>query len=153
MLAGWLQRKMLFEREKQGQRNRHEKDIQESGVPLFSQEGHNGNLQLGRLRNWSWWWSQYLCLSELNLHELYHFIAWNLLPESTSIQSQNLSPQEIHDGLIENVNIELYNALHNHMVNRRMLTKDLRNGLTLVSMYNDQPLHINHYPNGVSVFT
>lgn len=60
--------------------------------------------------------------------------------------------QEIYNGLIENVNIELYNALHNHMVNKRMLTKDLRNGMTLVSMYNNQKLHINHYPNGVSLF-
>ncbi|CAI5796403.1 periostin isoform X4 [Podarcis lilfordi] len=57
--------------------------------------------------------------------------------------------REIHEGLIENVNIELYNALHNHMVNKRMLTKDLRNGMDLVSMYDNQKLHINHYPNGV----
>ncbi|XP_066471015.1 periostin isoform X2 [Tiliqua scincoides] len=66
-----------------------------------------------------------------------------------SNEAWNLLDREIHDGLIENVNIELYNALHNHMVNKRMLTKDLRNDMTLVSMYNDQPLHINHYPNGV----
>uniref|UniRef100_A0A8C0BI55 Periostin n=1 Tax=Buteo japonicus TaxID=224669 RepID=A0A8C0BI55_9AVES len=56
---------------------------------------------------------------------------------------------EIHRNLIDNVNIELYNALHHHMVNKRMLTKDLKNGMTLVSMYNDQKLLINHYPNGV----
>ncbi|XP_067419132.1 periostin isoform X2 [Emydura macquarii macquarii] len=56
---------------------------------------------------------------------------------------------EIHNNLVNNVNIELYNALHNHMVNKRMLTKDLKNGLTLISMYNDQKLLINHYPNGV----
>ncbi|KAK4830694.1 hypothetical protein QYF61_012863 [Mycteria americana] len=56
---------------------------------------------------------------------------------------------EIHRNLVDNVNIELYNALHHHMVNKRLLTKDLKNGMTLVSMYNDQKLHINHYPNGV----
>lgn len=39
------------------------------------------------------------------------------------------------------------------MVNKRMLTKDLKNGMTLVSMYNDQKLLINHYPNGVSLFS
>ncbi|NXK24100.1 POSTN protein, partial [Arenaria interpres] len=56
---------------------------------------------------------------------------------------------EILRNLVDNVNIELYNALHHHMVNKRMLTKDLKNGMTLVSMYNDQKLLINHYPNGV----
>ncbi|XP_026531274.1 periostin isoform X4 [Notechis scutatus] len=66
-----------------------------------------------------------------------------------SNEAWNLLDREIYNGLIENVNIELYNALHNHMVNRRMLTKDLRNSMTLVSMYNNQKLHINHYPNGV----
>ncbi|XP_060092750.1 periostin isoform X4 [Heteronotia binoei] len=66
-----------------------------------------------------------------------------------SNEAWDLLDPEIHSGLIENVNIELYNALHNHMVNKRLLTKDLRNGLTVVSMYNNQKLHINHYPNGV----
>ncbi|XP_016846657.1 periostin isoform X4 [Anolis carolinensis] len=66
-----------------------------------------------------------------------------------SNEAWDLLDREIHSGLIENVNIELYNALHNHMINKRMLTKDLRNGMTLVSMYNNQNLHINHYPNGV----
>ncbi|XP_026569083.1 periostin isoform X4 [Pseudonaja textilis] len=66
-----------------------------------------------------------------------------------SNEAWNLLDREIYNGLIENVNIELYNALHNHMVNKRMLTKDLRNSMTLVSMYNNQKLHINHYPNGV----
>ncbi|KAM9246268.1 periostin isoform 3-T3 [Leptosomus discolor] len=56
---------------------------------------------------------------------------------------------EIRRNLLDNVNIELYNALHHHMVNKRMLTKDLKNGMTLVSMYNDQKLLVNHYPNGV----
>ncbi|XP_027688851.1 periostin isoform X4 [Chelonia mydas] len=66
-----------------------------------------------------------------------------------SNEAWELLDREIHSNLIDNVNIELYNALHNHMVNKRMLTKDLKNGLTLVSMYNDQQLLINHYPNGV----
>ncbi|KAM8821898.1 periostin isoform 2-T2 [Eudromia elegans] len=57
--------------------------------------------------------------------------------------------EEIHRNLVDNVNIELYNALHHHMVNKRMLTKDLKNGISLVSMYNDLKLFINHYPNGV----
>ncbi|XP_074842982.1 periostin isoform X2 [Carettochelys insculpta] len=66
-----------------------------------------------------------------------------------SNEAWDLLDREIHNNLIDNVNIELYNALHNHMVNKRMLTKDLKNGLTLLSMYNDQQLFINHYPNGV----
>uniref|UniRef100_A0A3Q2GHU6 Periostin, osteoblast specific factor b n=1 Tax=Cyprinodon variegatus TaxID=28743 RepID=A0A3Q2GHU6_CYPVA len=55
----------------------------------------------------------------------------------------------IRNALVSNVNIELYNALHYHMVNKRLLTKDLKNGLTLTSMYNDLGLYINHYSNGV----
>uniref|UniRef100_K7F9B3 Periostin n=1 Tax=Pelodiscus sinensis TaxID=13735 RepID=K7F9B3_PELSI len=66
-----------------------------------------------------------------------------------SNEAWELLDREIHSNLIDNVNIELYNALHNHMINKRMLTKDLKNGLMLVSMYNDQQLFINHYPNGV----
>ncbi|CAK6968921.1 periostin%2C osteoblast specific factor b [Scomber scombrus] len=63
--------------------------------------------------------------------------AWELLDES------------VRGALVSNVNIELYNALHYHMANKRLLTKDLRNGLTVNSMYNDLGLHINHYSNGV----
>lgn len=37
------------------------------------------------------------------------------------------------------------------MANKRLLTKDLKNGLTVKSMYNDLTLFINHYPNGVGV--
>ncbi|XP_013869618.1 periostin, osteoblast specific factor b isoform X4 [Austrofundulus limnaeus] len=55
----------------------------------------------------------------------------------------------VRSALVSNVNVELYNALHYHMVNKRLVTKDLRNGLTLKSMYNDLGLYINHYPNGV----
>ncbi|XP_022604618.1 periostin-like isoform X1 [Seriola dumerili] len=63
--------------------------------------------------------------------------AWESLDES------------VRSALVSNVNIELYNALHYHMANKRFLTKDLRNGMTVTSMYNDLGLHINHYSNGV----
>lgn len=63
--------------------------------------------------------------------------AWELLDDS------------MKDALVSNVNIELYNALHYHMANKRLLTKDLRNGITVKSMYNDLGLLINHYSNGV----
>lgn len=52
--------------------------------------------------------------------------------------------------LVSNVNVELKNALHFHMVNRRLLTKDLKNDITISSMYNKLGLYINHYSNGVS---
>ncbi|XP_014894430.1 periostin [Poecilia latipinna] len=51
--------------------------------------------------------------------------------------------------LEDNVNIELFNALHYHTVNHRLMTKDMKNGMTVTSMYNDQAIFINHYPNGV----
>uniref|UniRef100_A0A672Y7C4 Periostin, osteoblast specific factor a n=1 Tax=Sphaeramia orbicularis TaxID=375764 RepID=A0A672Y7C4_9TELE len=51
--------------------------------------------------------------------------------------------------LKSNVNIELYNALHFHMVNHRLLTKDMKDGMTVTSMYNDLGLYINHYSNGI----
>uniref|UniRef100_A0AAY4EKJ1 Periostin n=1 Tax=Denticeps clupeoides TaxID=299321 RepID=A0AAY4EKJ1_9TELE len=53
------------------------------------------------------------------------------------------------DALVSNVNIELYNALHYHMVNKRLLTKDLKNDMSVKSMFNDHSLYINHYSNGV----
>uniref|UniRef100_A0A8C6P3H9 Periostin, osteoblast specific factor b n=1 Tax=Nothobranchius furzeri TaxID=105023 RepID=A0A8C6P3H9_NOTFU len=56
---------------------------------------------------------------------------------------------EVRAALVSNVNIELFNAMHYHMVNKRLLTKDLKNGLKVTSMYNDLGLHINHYSNGV----
>ncbi|KAM6986808.1 periostin-like [Aplochiton taeniatus] len=56
---------------------------------------------------------------------------------------------EVRAALVSNVNVELYNALHYHMVSRRLLTKDLKNDMTLTSMYNQLGLHINHYANGV----
>uniref|UniRef100_A0A672GPX7 Periostin n=1 Tax=Salarias fasciatus TaxID=181472 RepID=A0A672GPX7_SALFA len=66
-----------------------------------------------------------------------------------SNEAWELLDEEVRSALVSNVNIELYNALHYHMVNKRLLTKDLRNGLTVTSMYNDLDLLINHYPNGV----
>lgn len=62
-------------------------------------------------------------------------------------------PQEKRSALVSNVNIELYNALHFHMVKHRLLTKDLKNDMTITSMYNDLGLYINHYSNGVSLCT
>ncbi|XP_068601285.1 periostin, osteoblast specific factor b [Brachionichthys hirsutus] len=63
--------------------------------------------------------------------------AWERLDES------------VRSTLIGNVNKELYHALHYHMVNKRLLTKDLKNGKTFPSMYNDLGLQINHYSTGV----
>lgn len=61
--------------------------------------------------------------------------------------------QSVRSALVSNVNIELYNALHFHMVNRRLLTKDMKNDMTVTSMYNDLGLYINHYSNGVGLPT
>ncbi|XP_018409748.1 PREDICTED: periostin [Nanorana parkeri] len=61
----------------------------------------------------------------------------------------DLLDSEVRASLLSNVNIELLNALHYHMLDRRMLTKDLKNGMTLTSMFNNQPLQINHYTNGI----
>ncbi|XP_078087016.1 transforming growth factor-beta-induced protein ig-h3 [Mustelus asterias] len=58
-------------------------------------------------------------------------------------------PQEIIDALVSNVNIELLNALHYHMVDRRILTDELRHGVTLPSMYQDLNIYIHHYSNGI----
>ncbi|XP_070761499.1 periostin, osteoblast specific factor b isoform X1 [Enoplosus armatus] len=63
--------------------------------------------------------------------------AWELLDET------------VRSALVSNVNIELYNALHYHMASERLLTKDLKNGMTVSSMYSDLGLQINHYSNGV----
>ncbi|KAJ3591385.1 hypothetical protein NHX12_009330 [Muraenolepis orangiensis] len=63
--------------------------------------------------------------------------AWELLDE------------DMKSALVSNVNIELFNALHFHMANKRLLTKDLKNGMKITSMYNDLGLYINHYSNGV----
>lgn len=50
---------------------------------------------------------------------------------------------------MSNVNIELLNALRYHMVDKRVLTDDLKHGTTLNSMYQNLPIQIHHYPNGV----
>ncbi|KAA0702162.1 Periostin [Triplophysa tibetana] len=66
-----------------------------------------------------------------------------------SNEAWDLLDAEVRNALVSNVNIELYNALHYHMVNKRLLTKDLKNGMTPTSMYNDLNLLINHYSNGI----
>ncbi|KAG5852234.1 transforming growth factor-beta-induced protein ig-h3 [Anguilla anguilla] len=58
-------------------------------------------------------------------------------------------PSEILDALVSNVNIELLNALHYHMVNRRLTSEDLKHGTAYASMYQDFDVHIHHYPNGI----
>lgn len=50
---------------------------------------------------------------------------------------------------MSNVNIELLNALRYHMVDRRVLTDELKHGMTLTSMYQNSDIQIHHYPNGV----
>ncbi|KAM3613407.1 uncharacterized protein V6R79_025614 [Siganus canaliculatus] len=58
-------------------------------------------------------------------------------------------PTEILDALVSNVNIELLNALHYHMVNRRLTSEELKHGSSFASMYQDFHVHIHHYSNGV----
>ncbi|XP_069508704.1 transforming growth factor-beta-induced protein ig-h3 [Ambystoma mexicanum] len=58
-------------------------------------------------------------------------------------------PAEILDNLVSNVNIELLNALHYHMVERRLLTDELKHGMTLASMYQNLDIQVHHYPNGI----
>ncbi|KAF6083267.1 transforming growth factor beta induced [Phyllostomus discolor] len=58
-------------------------------------------------------------------------------------------PAEVLDSLVSNVNIELLNALRYHMVNRRVLTDELKHGLALTSMYQNSDIQIHHYPNGI----
>ncbi|XP_067103251.1 transforming growth factor-beta-induced protein ig-h3 [Osmerus mordax] len=58
-------------------------------------------------------------------------------------------PTEILDALVSNVNIELLNALHYHMVNRRLTSEELKHGSAFSSMYQDFNVHIHHYPNGI----
>uniref|UniRef100_A0A8C4GIJ8 Periostin, osteoblast specific factor a n=1 Tax=Dicentrarchus labrax TaxID=13489 RepID=A0A8C4GIJ8_DICLA len=55
----------------------------------------------------------------------------------------------IRSALVSNVNIELFNSLHFHMVNRRLLTKEMKNDMSVTSMYNNLGLYINHYSNGI----
>ncbi|XP_065122586.1 transforming growth factor-beta-induced protein ig-h3 [Paramisgurnus dabryanus] len=58
-------------------------------------------------------------------------------------------PAEILDALVSNVNIELLNALHYHMVNKRLTSDDLKHGAAFPSMYQDFDVHIHHYSNGI----
>merc|ERR1719427_689913 len=58
-------------------------------------------------------------------------------------------PTEILDALVSNVNIELLNALHYHMVNRRLTSEELKHGSAFPSMYQDFNVHIHHYSNGI----
>lgn len=69
------------------------------------------------------------------------------------LQYLNFSEQTMKNALVSNVNVELYNALHYHMSKKRLLTKDLKNGMTVPSMNLDLDLYINHYPNGVGTLT
>lgn len=57
--------------------------------------------------------------------------------------------QEILDALVSNVNIELLNALHYHMVAQRLTSEELRHGSSFTSMYQDFHVHLHHYSNGV----
>ncbi|KAM9471031.1 transforming growth factor-beta-induced protein ig-h3 [Clarias gariepinus] len=58
-------------------------------------------------------------------------------------------PVEILDALVSNVNIELLNALHYHMINKRLTSDDLKHGSSFSSMYQDFDVHIQHYSNGI----
>ncbi|KAM9377214.1 transforming growth factor-beta-induced protein ig-h3 [Pholidichthys leucotaenia] len=58
-------------------------------------------------------------------------------------------PTEILDALVSNVNIELLNALHYHMVSRRLTSEELKHGASFSSMYQDSHVHIHHYSNGI----
>uniref|UniRef100_A0ACB8EIT4 Uncharacterized protein n=1 Tax=Sphaerodactylus townsendi TaxID=933632 RepID=A0ACB8EIT4_9SAUR len=60
-------------------------------------------------------------------------------------------PAEMLDSLVSNVNIELLNALRYHMVNKRVLTDDLKHGTRLPSMYQNIDIQIHHYPNGILI--
>lgn len=53
------------------------------------------------------------------------------------------------DSLVSNINIELLNALRYHMVDRRVLTDEMKHGMILTSMYQNSGIQIHHYPNGV----
>uniref|UniRef100_UPI00358FAA22 transforming growth factor-beta-induced protein ig-h3-like isoform X3 n=1 Tax=Myxine glutinosa TaxID=7769 RepID=UPI00358FAA22 len=65
-----------------------------------------------------------------------------------SNEAWQLLPMEYRDALLNNINVELLNSLHYHMVPQRLLTGDLPSGTVLTSMYEKQPLYINHYRNG-----
>ncbi|XP_077428515.1 transforming growth factor-beta-induced protein ig-h3 [Vanacampus margaritifer] len=58
-------------------------------------------------------------------------------------------PTEILDALVSNVNIELLNALHYHMIARRLTSEELKHGSSFSSMYQDFHVHVHHYSNGI----
>ncbi|XP_077466556.1 transforming growth factor-beta-induced protein ig-h3 isoform X1 [Stigmatopora argus] len=58
-------------------------------------------------------------------------------------------PTEILDALVSNVNIELLNALHYHMIRRRLTSEELKHGSSFTSMYQDYNVHVHHYSNGI----
>ncbi|XP_057706923.1 transforming growth factor-beta-induced protein ig-h3 [Corythoichthys intestinalis] len=58
-------------------------------------------------------------------------------------------PTEILDALVSNVNIELLNALHYHMIERRLTSEELKHGSSFSSMYQDYHVHVHHYSNGI----
>ncbi|XP_026075536.1 periostin-like isoform X2 [Carassius auratus] len=51
--------------------------------------------------------------------------------------------------LVSRGNTAHYNDLIYHIVNKRLLTKDLKNDMTLNSIHDNHDLYINHYSNGV----
>ncbi|XP_017273692.1 periostin [Kryptolebias marmoratus] len=55
----------------------------------------------------------------------------------------------VKSALENNPNTDLYDSLHYHMVNQRLMTKDMKNDMTFTSMHNDLEIYINHYSNGV----
>ncbi|KAG7329306.1 hypothetical protein KOW79_007480 [Hemibagrus wyckioides] len=68
---------------------------------------------------------------------------------SPSNDAWSALPTEILDALVSNVNIELLNALHYHMINKRLTSDDLKHGSSFSSMYQDFDVHIQHYSNGI----
>uniref|UniRef100_A0A8K9XB84 Transforming growth factor-beta-induced protein ig-h3 n=1 Tax=Oncorhynchus mykiss TaxID=8022 RepID=A0A8K9XB84_ONCMY len=75
-------------------------------------------------------------------------ISYECCPGYEKLSGEKGCP-EILDALVSNVNIELLNALHYHMVNRRLTSEDLKHGSAFPSMYQDFNVHIHHYPNGI----
>lgn len=91
---------------------------------------------------WPLWGNLIILLTVWNLF----VIVADVLCVSLLLQNQSLKAS-----LESNVNVELYNALHYHMIDKRLLTKDLKNEMTVKSMYKSNKLLINHYSNGVCI--
>uniref|UniRef100_UPI00358F734A transforming growth factor-beta-induced protein ig-h3-like n=1 Tax=Myxine glutinosa TaxID=7769 RepID=UPI00358F734A len=58
-------------------------------------------------------------------------------------------PKALHQSLVSNVNIELLNTLHYHMLDHRYLSVALTHGSALKTLYQGLNLYIQHYPNGI----